>query len=215
MSKKITQALEKKDKPARISVVKDVTERATVDAVLKKNRYADNLATIRDEAANRTAYTTVNSTVKDYQLPDIECITRSLLKIQEITAAAHSLWPNKKTARKIITDSVEIINQACKKKFAFGNGKNFRCIVGGLFYLLGFRYNDPKKQREIAITLQITDVSIRLSYKRWLKEFPDLFQDVTANLADQEFRHHCYPNAHIQSQTTQMNNWKSVDKRSK
>ena len=73
--------------------------------------------------------------------------------------------------------------------------------MGGLFYLLGFRYDDSKKQREIAVTLQITDVSIRSSYKRWLKEFPDLFQDVIGKLADQELQHHCYHSRLAQSQT--------------
>ena len=152
-----------------------------------------------------------NSTLKDDRLPDIECITHSLLKVQEITAAAHLLWPNKKTARKITTDAVEIINQACKKKFSFCNGKSLRCIVGGLFYLLGFRYDDPKKQREIAVALQITDVSIRSSYKRWLKEFPDLFQDVIAKLADQELRHHCYHSRRPQSQTALISSRKGED----
>ena len=180
------------DNPARISLDEDESMRATVDAVLNKNGYA----------AKRTGDTSFNSTLRDGQLPDIECITQSLRKVQEITAAAHLLWPNKKTAEKITNNAVEIINQVYKRKFSFCNGKSLRCLGGGLFYLLGFRYDDLKKQREIAIVLQITDVSIRSSYKRWLKEFPDLFQDVIAKLVDQELRHHCYHSRRPQSQTT-------------
>jgi len=181
------------DNPAGILIDKEVNLRAKVAAVLKKNSCATNLAVDRSEVAKRKDDIAFNSTLKEDLLPEIERITHSLLKVQDLMSAAHLLWSNKKTSRKITTDAVEIINQACMKKFAFGNGKSFSCIMGGLFYFLGFRYNDPKKQREIAIALQITDVSIRSSYKRWLKEFPDLFQDVRAKLSDQEFHRHCCP----------------------
>jgi hypothetical protein len=143
------------DNSARIPLDEDVSMRATVDAGFNKNGYAANLATSRAEAAKRRDDASFNSTLKDDRLPDIERITQSLLKVQEITAAAHLLWPNKKTAEKITTNAVEIINQVCKRKFSFCNGKSLRCLVGGLFYLLGFRYDDPKKQREIAVALQI------------------------------------------------------------
>ncbi|MGA2681580.1 MAG: hypothetical protein ABSF44_07250 [Candidatus Bathyarchaeia archaeon] len=188
----MTQAMEKMDKQARITLGEDVNIGATLDAVLTKNRYFANLAAIPGETAKRTDDALFDSALKGCRLPDIDRINQGLQKVQEITVAANLLWQNKKTARKINMDTVEIINKVCKKKFAFGNGKSFRCIVGGLFYLLGFRYDDPKKQREIAIVLQITDVSIRSSYKQWLKDFPDLFKDIIAKLADQEFRRHCY-----------------------
>jgi hypothetical protein len=195
------RAMEKVDKTTRISLDGDVNMRATVDTVLKKNNYADNLVASLSELAKRTDDASFNSALKDKQLPDMERITHSLLKVQEIMAAAHLLWPNKKTAGKITTGAVKIINQVCKRKFSFCNGKSLRCIMGGLFYLLGFRYDDPRKQREIAIVLQITDVSIRSSYKQWLKEFPDLFQDVIAKLSDQALQHNCYPIVRLQSQT--------------
>ena len=104
------------DKPAETDLNEDAYMRATVDAVLKKNRNADNLAAIQSEAAKRTDEASFNLTLKDDRLPDIECITHSLLKVQEITAAAHLLWPNKKTATKITTDAVEIINQVLQEK---------------------------------------------------------------------------------------------------
>ena len=58
---------------------------------------------------------------------------------------------------------------------------------------LGFRYDDPKKQIEIAFVLQITDVSVRSSYKRWFREFPELFQSAITKLPEQEFRCRRYP----------------------
>ena len=167
----------------------------------EKNKHKNfiNLSADPDEAATRTDHASFNMFLKDERLPDIERITDSLRKVQEITAAAHLLWSNEKIAGKIAANVVEIINQVCKRKFSFCNGKSLRCIVGGLFYLLGFRFNDPKKQREIAIALQITVESIRSSYKKWLNEFPDLFQDVTTKLANKELRHNCYPFARVVS----------------
>jgi transcription initiation factor TFIIIB Brf1 subunit/transcription initiation factor TFIIB len=166
--------------PAGILIDKEVNLIAKVAVVLQKNSYAANVAVDRSEVAKRKDVIAFNSTLKEDLLPEIERITQSLLKVQEIMSAAHLLWPNKKTARKINMAAVEIINHVCKKKFSFINGKALRCIMGGLFYLLGFRYDDPRKQREIAIALQITDVSIRSFYKKWLNEFPDLFQDIVA-----------------------------------
>ena len=58
--------------------------------------------------------------------------------------------------------------------------------MGGLFYLLGFRYNDVKKQIELACKLGTTDVTIRKSYREWLVSFPDLFADVIGKLAQHE-----------------------------
>jgi len=167
------------DNPAEVLVDKDVNIRAKAAALLKKNGYVANLAVDESEAANPKEDITFNSLLEN-DLFDLERITQSLSKVQEIMSAAHSLWPNKKTARKIATDTVEIINHVYKNKFSFSNGKSLRCIMGGLFYLLGFRYDDPRKQREIAIALQITDVSIRSFYKKWLHEFPELFQDIVA-----------------------------------
>jgi len=157
---------------------------------MAENRQSNNCLGFFEKAEERTDCATFELTLKDDRLPDIERITHSLQKVQDIMECAHLLWTNKETAREIATKAVEITNQVCKRKFSFCNGKSSRCLLGGLFYLLGIRYDDPKKQREIAIALQITDVSIRSSYKKWLKEFPDLFQDVKAKLADQELRHH-------------------------
>lgn len=178
------------DNPSGILIDKEVNSRANEAAVLRKNSYVANLAVDRSEVAKRKEDSTGNSTLKEDLLLEIERITQSLLKVQEIMSAAHLLWPNEKTARKITRDAVEIINQVCNRKFSFCNGKSSRCIVGGLFYLLGFRYDDIKIQREIAVVLKITDVSIRSAYKRWLKEFPDLFQDIISKFADQKLGQH-------------------------
>lgn len=88
-------------------------------------------------------------------------------------------------------DALEIIAKAHKRKFAFFNGKTSRGLVGGLFYLLGHKYDVVKNQKELADRLGTTDVTIRASYRNWLEAFPDLFLDVIGKLAqDQNLRYY-------------------------
>jgi transcription initiation factor TFIIIB Brf1 subunit/transcription initiation factor TFIIB len=96
----------------------------------------------------------------------------------EVTVAAKIIWSDHVIAEKIAASALEIIADASKRNFAFFSGKSSRGLVGGLFYLLGFRYGAVKKQKEIAEKLSTTDVTIRASYRKWLKEFPKLFSDV-------------------------------------
>ena len=105
------------------------------------------------------------------------------IPLENISAASYNIWSNKEIADKIALEAFEIISCTCRRRFAFFNGKSSKCLVGGLFYLLGYRYNDVKLQRELAERLTTTDVSIRASYRQWLEAFPDLFLDVIAKLA--------------------------------
>ncbi len=107
----------------------------------------------------------------------------------EVAAASHNIWLNTETADKIASDAIKIINKTYTRKFSFFTGKSARSLVGGLFYLLGFRYNNVKRQKELADKLGTSDVSIRLSYRQWLETFPDLFLDVLGKLAqDKDLR---------------------------
>jgi hypothetical protein len=105
------------------------------------------------------------------------------IPIEEVLAAAHLLWADKAFADKMAFEAVKIINQTYKRKFAFYNGKRYGCLVGGLFYLLGHRYDVKKNQTELADCLGTTDISVRKSYRKWLETFPDLFTDVIAKFA--------------------------------
>jgi hypothetical protein len=102
---------------------------------------------------------------------------------EEISAAAHLVWKDSSVADKIALNAIQTITQTYKRKFAFYNGKKSRTLVSGLFYLLGYRFNVVRKQRELAWKLGTSDVSVRTSYKDWLEAFPDLFTDVIGNLA--------------------------------
>jgi transcription initiation factor TFIIIB Brf1 subunit/transcription initiation factor TFIIB len=106
------------------------------------------------------------------------------LEIEEIITTAQTIWPNKALSKKIAFDALELLSQTYARKFVFYNGKSAKHLIGGLFYLLGYRYNAVKKQRELADILGTSDVTIRKAYRGWLETFPDLFLDVIAKFMD-------------------------------
>jgi transcription initiation factor TFIIIB Brf1 subunit/transcription initiation factor TFIIB len=109
----------------------------------------------------------------------------------EVYIAARTVWFNKQISNRIADNTLEIIAKTSKRKFSFFNGKTSRGLVGGLFYLLGYRYDVVKNQKELADRLGTTDVTIRASYRSWLETFPDLFSDVISKLAqDQNLRYY-------------------------
>jgi transcription initiation factor TFIIIB Brf1 subunit/transcription initiation factor TFIIB len=97
-------------------------------------------------------------------------------------SAARAVWLNQETADCIGLDTLQILAKASMANLKFFNGKTPKCLVGGLFYLLGYRYNVPVTQTEIADLLCTTEVSVRKSYKNWLNEFPQFFTDLTLKL---------------------------------
>ncbi len=108
---------------------------------------------------------------------------------KEITIAARRLWQDPLVAETIDRETVDLITKIQKHNLSFFSGKTSRGLVGGLFYLLGYRHDSVKNQKEIADLLGTSDVTIRSSYRNWLEEFPDLFQDIVGKLAlDQNLR---------------------------
>ncbi len=104
----------------------------------------------------------------------------------EVLAASHLLWTDRFLADEIGFQAREIINQAYQRKFSFFNGRKSKWIVGGLFYLLSYRYNSIRKQKEIANKLGTSECTIRDSYRLWVKSFPDLFADVITKFEKDE-----------------------------
>jgi len=99
---------------------------------------------------------------------------------EKITSAARIVWINQKIADDVAQSALQILAKASKQNLRFFCGKSPKCILGGLFYILGFKFNSTITQREIADLLCTTEDSIRKSYKRWLIEFPKFFTDITA-----------------------------------
>ena len=98
---------------------------------------------------------------------------------EKITAAARTVWIDQEEVYEIASSALEILAKASKQNLRFFCGKSPKCILGGLFYILGFRFKAPKTQNEIADLLCTTEASISKSYKSWLNEFPQYFTDVT------------------------------------
>jgi hypothetical protein len=97
--------------------------------------------------------------------------------------AARAVWVNQETADAIASNAVQVILQASKANSRFFYGKTSKCVLGGLFYLLGYRFNAAKTQREIAELLCTTEISVRKLYKSWLNEFPQFFTDVRVKMS--------------------------------
>ena len=115
--------------------------------------------------------------------------TSNRISPKEVTIAARTVWANRLIADAIGEETVEIITKTHKRKTSFFGGKTSRGLVGGLFYLLGYKYDYAKNQKELADALGTSDVTIRVSYRSWLEEFPDLFRDIIGKLAqDQNLR---------------------------
>lgn len=150
------------------------------------SKFAVDFSNLTNNPAKKTEHKSFDSNLRSIISPDIEYIGQSLKKVQNIKIFSEMLWSDKKISGKITSDVIKIMNKVYRKNFLFGNGKSLRCPLGGLFYLLGHRYGDPKKQREVALVLQTTEVSIRIYYKQWLRDFPELFQDITGKLSKQD-----------------------------
>ena len=113
------------------------------------------------------------------------------ISADEVYIAARTVWFDKQISNRLAADALELITKTSKRNFSFFNGKTSRGLVGGLFYLLGYRYGVVKNQKELADRLGTTDVTIRASYRNWLEAFPDLFPDVISKLAqDQNLRYY-------------------------
>ncbi len=111
-------------------------------------------------------------------------MTTILVRIPcEITEqAARAVWVNQEIADDIASNASQVLAQASRVNLRFFNGKSPKCILGGLFYILGFKFCAPKTQREIADFLCTTEVSVRKSYHSWLSEFPQFFTDATVKM---------------------------------
>jgi transcription initiation factor TFIIIB Brf1 subunit/transcription initiation factor TFIIB len=96
------------------------------------------------------------------------------ISFEETKKAAELVWSDQKEAEKMALEAFKIITKA-SNNYAFFTGRSSKGILGGLFYLLGLKHGIVRTQKEIAARLGTNDVTIRVSYHGWLKEFPDLF----------------------------------------
>jgi transcription initiation factor TFIIIB Brf1 subunit/transcription initiation factor TFIIB len=67
----------------------------------------------------------------------------------------------------IASEALTIIRKKYETDPTFFSGKSSKGIIGGLFYLLGQRFGNFKTQRQIATSLNTTEITIRASYRTW------------------------------------------------
>jgi transcription initiation factor TFIIIB Brf1 subunit/transcription initiation factor TFIIB len=97
------------------------------------------------------------------------------------------IWQDKQpTAKLIAAEASQIIQTVNKRRPTFFSGKSEKGLLSGLFYLLSLKNKTMKTQREIARSLNTTDVTLRASYRMWLEEFPDLFSNVSGRIVEGE-----------------------------
>jgi hypothetical protein len=102
---------------------------------------------------------------------------------ESVLSFAQEIWRDQhSTVAKIVTEALSVIRETYQANPAFFSGKSAKGILGGLFYILGHRFRRVKTQKKIAQSLNTTDMTIRASYREWLKEFPGLFQDVNEKI---------------------------------
>jgi len=108
------------------------------------------------------------------------------ITLSELLAATQLVWLNKETCRKVAQNCYEAISEAEKRKVTYCSGRKARALVAGLFYIMGYRFDCVKKQNDLANRLGTTDVTVRISYRKWLMDFPDLFRDVINKMGQDE-----------------------------
>jgi hypothetical protein len=107
------------------------------------------------------------------------------ISCEETMLAARCIW-DQETADDIAANALQILTKTSGRKPFFFNGSKARCIVGGLFYILGFRFNNVVTQKVIAAKLETTETSVRQSFKKWIENFPELFFDVQCKLSKRD-----------------------------
>jgi hypothetical protein len=113
-----------------------------------------------------------------------KCVVCQRIPPKIVFSTAHKVFngkTDKQTIHKIAVDACRIINFADNKDRFFFCGRAQATILGGLFYLLSREYKLKVPQKDIALKLvpnkqgQTPGVSVAISYKRWYKDFPELF----------------------------------------
>jgi transcription initiation factor TFIIIB Brf1 subunit/transcription initiation factor TFIIB len=88
------------------------------------------------------------------------------------------IWQDQPSvAEKIASEILLILTQAYEREPCFFSGKSEKGILSGLFYRLGQRHKSIKTQHAIARSLKTTEMTVRASYRDWVKHFPRLFDD--------------------------------------
>ncbi len=104
------------------------------------------------------------------------------ISCEDTMSAARSIWVSRETADVVGANAFQILVRASDANIRFFSGKASKSLLGGLFYLLGHRFNAEMTQKQIAMQLGISEVSVRRSYKDWLNMYPYFFMDLASKM---------------------------------
>jgi len=97
----------------------------------------------------------------------------------QVLAWSLKVWGSKpQVGRRIGGEACRVIRRAYFEKPWFFCGKHAKPLVAGLFYILGWKYDVRQTEYQLAEALDISEASIRRSYRRWMAEFPWLYETV-------------------------------------
>jgi transcription initiation factor TFIIIB Brf1 subunit/transcription initiation factor TFIIB len=91
---------------------------------------------------------------------------------EDVLSLGQKTWQDQPSvARSMASEALSVIYETYGTNPTFFSGKSAKGIVGGLFYLLGRFNGNVKTQKEIARSLGTTEMTIRASYRTWVKPF--------------------------------------------
>jgi transcription initiation factor TFIIIB Brf1 subunit/transcription initiation factor TFIIB len=86
------------------------------------------------------------------------------------------MWEGQKhVAESVASEATRLISEAYERNPAFFGNKSKKWILGGLFYQFGQTLGCPRTQKQIARVLDTNEMTIRASYRAWLKSFPEFW----------------------------------------
>jgi hypothetical protein len=104
-------------------------------------------------------------------------ISRRLSHADTLYWASMAWEGQKQVVESIASEATRLICGAYERNPAFFSSKSKKWILGGLFYLLGKKYREPRTQKQIARCLDTNEMTIRDSYRSWLKNFPEFWNE--------------------------------------
>ena len=121
------------------------------------------------------------------------CVVCDRIPAKEVFRVTHEVFKNhdKLMIHRIACIAVTMINLVDGKNRFFFCGKGRAVLIGGLLYVIAKNLgltgsNNPIShelrinQRQIAQILQLQDITVARSSRRWLKALPELLTEVSA-----------------------------------
>jgi transcription initiation factor TFIIIB Brf1 subunit/transcription initiation factor TFIIB len=106
---------------------------------------------------------------------------------EETLSLAQKIWPDQsKVATQIASEALTVIREKYQTDPTFFSGRSAKGIVGGLFYLLGQRYGNSRTQRQIATSLNTTEVTVRAHSRYWAEPIQNHYRRAKAKQSDAE-----------------------------